>query len=164
MNKKVIIKIVIIILLLGIIITLTIVNQNNKNTKISKQETNEEQLTETDEPITLTLLWENASPSSNMAADTTITLSSDDYVLLLVQAKVLNTHDTNSQVTATVKKGESVRLMGFGYTTGAASAYRGLGYVNDTTYNAGKGWLSLNGATPVTNNAYIVPTKIYGIK
>ena len=46
-SKKISIKTISIILLIGIIITLVVINLNNKNTSITKQETSKEQLEET---------------------------------------------------------------------------------------------------------------------
>ena len=46
-NKKISIKILGILLLVGIIVVLSLVSNNNKNTNISKQETSKEQLTKT---------------------------------------------------------------------------------------------------------------------
>ena len=183
-TRKNITKLSIIIFIIAIILiaVLAVKTLNQNNTIYKQEESKQEQLTQTtgdnsymtvaehlaetsaSGSMTMTLLWENSSPTTKMVKDTTITLSSDDYNLLLVQSKFLN-NQTDAPLTTIIIKGASGRIMGIGYpSTGAASVYRGLTYVNNTTYTTGTAEASLNGAQPTTNNAYLIPYRIYGIK
>ena len=107
----------------------------------------------------LNLLWENPDPTSAFAAQN-ITLASSDYDYLLMIANV----DVNNpnQLSAIVSKGYGTYIsLADINASGAINKYRGLYYVNDTTYSAANGY---TGNSSTTNNSIIIPKAIYGIK
>lgn len=111
----------------------------------------------------LTALWTNNTPSAGMAANTTITLSSSDYDLLLVEF-IPNT--AGSQLTTKIIiKGHNGSLEAALATGGGTQANcRELTYVSDTEYTAGAGSNSTGAGAAAVATGSAVPTAIYGIK
>lgn len=104
-----------------------------------------------------TILWENPNPTAEMSANTEITLSSNDYDMLLVVFSP-NINVTKAYDSVTVPKGANIRLCSTDSSASGLSA-RNLTYVSDTTFTAGSGYLS--GAVQERRN---VPLYIIGYK
>lgn len=114
--------------------------------------------TEMDDVGKFTALWTNENPTSGMAGDTTITLSSSDYDLLLMIPKVTS-ESSNIGSPVIIPKGMS----GYGQiANGSAIVGRVLTRVSDTEYTAGAPY-AVVGST-AQGNIENVPLIIYGIK
>lgn len=103
-----------------------------------------------------TLLWTNASPTSNFAAQT-VTLDLSEYSFVLV----LFRHSTSADVTATLSGmtnvGGSARLL-----TGSAETNRiGIRTARAETDGVVFSSCTFNNAT---NNGIIIPYQIWGVK
>lgn len=110
---------------------------------------------------TFTKLWEN--PSNSITSGTTITLSSADYDLLLIESYLSDVN--TAEISQIVTKGNSVDInYAAASANGAGARTRMLNYVSDTSYTVGSGQLA-NGTTAATTSDEIcIPKVIYGIK
>lgn len=107
--------------------------------------------------VRMTKLWENSSPTSDMASGS-ITLSSGDYTMLLIEFMFYKGQQRSSVI---VNKGESALLCHASTNNG----YRMIGYTDDTHLSVGGGFqVNTYGSTATANNGYEVPLRIYGIK
>lgn len=115
-----------------------------------------------DEPIIggnaiITKLWENSSPTSDMASGS-ITLSSGDYTMLLIEFAFYKGQQKSSVI---VNKGESAILS---HAT-TLNGYRTVNYTDDTHLSVSGGYkVNTYGSTATADNGYDVPIRIYGIK
>lgn len=113
---------------------------------------------------TRTLLWENPSPSSNIADDTKINLSSDDYDELEVYYKT-QASGSSMMHTRTLKGFSVVMITGcYPSDQSLKFVHRTLDYVSDTQYNVNKcQYLDMDSSgDDILDNC--VPYAIYGIK
>lgn len=103
-----------------------------------------------------TILWTNSSPSSNFASQT-ITLSSDDYDMLMFVIKRQNNYDTLVPPLILPKGFEGV---GLSQSLSGENRRRNFTYIDDTHYSIG------NGTTPSgnTDNGAVIPLYVIGYK
>ena len=107
--------------------------------------------------VRMSKLWENSSPASDMASGS-ITLSSGDYTMLLIEFMFYKGQQRSSVI---VNKGENALLCHASTNNG----YRMIGYTDDTHLSVGGGFqVNTYGSTATANNGYEVPLRIYGIK
>ncbi len=112
--------------------------------------------------VSMTKLWENSDLTQDFASGT-ITLSSGDYDLLLCIA--LAEKGTANEISVIVQAGKAVYL-NFGHTGSdhIAMCERILAYTDSTHLSAGNCTRAYGDASPATNNSFILPAVIYGIK
>ena len=115
---------------------------------------------------TKTLLWTNASPTSNFAAQTVgLALSSYDAV----EIEYYGSTNKSASYIIKIKIGESSLL------TGYLNPQTTKGYINllsrsisvttsGITFDSGVAKRTADSSTVATNNSYCIPYKIYGIK
>ena len=102
--------------------------------------------------ITMELLWENASPASEFAAQT-MSCNMGDYDIYLVQFN----YEKQVMATALIDKGLSTNVFGSAaYTSERAITINDNNFVVDDACYFQSGWQK--------NNTLMVPYKIYGIK
>lgn len=102
------------------------------------------------------VLWENPRPTSEMSINTTITLSSDDYDILIWNFDLNVNVDPHYYVTNISLKGQNVRLVGVAQSN---NAYRNINRISDTEYRALEGYLDAD-----VQNRRAVPIKVIGYK
>jgi hypothetical protein len=108
------------------------------------------------------ILWTNPNPTSSMAGNTEINLSSSDYDVLEVFYKVRHINEPVSS-TKTLK-GYSIGLCGGGYyADGIATYTRTIGRTDDTHFNSGEAF-GVNKSSDFTNNDMLIPIYIVGYK
>lgn len=105
-----------------------------------------------------TLLWTNPNPTSSMAVDTEINLSSSDYDILEIY---YNVEENIVQSSKTIK-GYNARLTSCYYMSNIFGIYRNLVRVSDTKYKAGNCYYG--DSTPRTDNSLCIPLYIVGYK
>lgn len=112
-----------------------------------------------------TLLWENPSPTSSFSSQQ-ITFSSDDYDLLLVIANNCIGYSNHSHTSLVVPKGCSLYFSTIETSSSSniSVATRRYSYNSDNKYTIDDGRKQTQGSSRVTDNTYLVPYKIYGIK
>lgn len=113
----------------------------------------------------MTLLWENPTPKTQMADNTTITLASDDYDYLMIFFE-LDTTATDFKVKCeSVLKGCNTMLSNNGASSSGATVYsRTIQFNSATSLNAKYGASAIGTQAKVTANNVCVPYKIYGCK
>ena len=104
------------------------------------------------------LLWTNPNPTSSMAANTEINLSSSDYNILEIYYKA----EENKVQSTRIIKGYDTRLSSCYYSSNIFGLYRNLTRVSDTKYQAGNCYYGGNGVT--TDNSLCIPLYIVGYK
>lgn len=106
------------------------------------------------------ILWVNPNPTNTMGEGTNITLSSDDYDML-IWIFCYNNTATNVTIQSGIAclKGNSCLMSLVGYSTGT-TVRRRLDYVNDTTYSAKNGMTSAGGS----GASYCIPLYAIGYK
>lgn len=109
------------------------------------------------------LLWTNENPTSSMAANTEINLSSSDYDILEIFFDA-NVDDSNRiLLSAKVIKGNSTKLVGsFYHSTGVVAVGREIRYTSDTKLTAMNCYYGMGSV--VTDNKRNVPLYIVGYK
>lgn len=105
-----------------------------------------------------TKLWENPNPNSAFAAQT-ITLSSDDYDLLLT---IYAPYIGRVESTIVTKGSNMFFSLTTGYRGNENIRSRAMDYVSATQYTAQEGKLAQ--AAETTDNSACIPLVIYGIK
>lgn len=111
------------------------------------------------------LLWTNPDLTVSFTPQT-VTLSSGDYDLVLIDYIYSRTAGLPSHVSSIVGKGFNLFLTvaGVSGSTYTITTSRILTYVSDTSFTAGDAYYQQSNAARTTNNDYCVPYKIYGIK
>ena len=104
------------------------------------------------------LLWENASPTSAFAAQTvSVDLTNYSFVLVGVKSK----SDDNGKSYAILKKGDSSQLL----LTATLKIYWRVTNVQNNGIDFYDGtYLNTYGSNTITDNNYMIPYRIYGIK
>lgn len=107
-------------------------------------------------------LWTNADPSQAFDAGN-ITLSSNDYDMLLV---LYYYNISGGSMSCIAPKGSNIRLCTLtgGSTGGAMTAARDITYSSDTLLLISDCLKAIGTAPGATDNNYVIPTAIYGIK
>ena len=114
--------------------------------------------------MTKKLLWENASPSSEFAAQN-ISLDLNEYDAVEVEYSMITTSNYHKTVEVALKHGATIPIMGefvFG-TGGKIAAFYRTGQVSDTGFNFSNGYQSTP-STDVQDQKCGIPVRIYGIK
>lgn len=113
----------------------------------------------TNAKVTITKLWENASPSSAFVAQTLTIANLSSYQSYMILYRFHTTLDMNLTESAEVGAGTIMNMCD------AGSIYR-----RNVTYQAngltisGISGTRVSGAADITDNKYLIPAKIYGIK
>lgn len=113
----------------------------------------------TNAKVTITKLWENASPSSAFAPQTLTIANLSSYQSYMILYRFHTTLDMNLTESAEVGAGTIMNMCD------AGSIYR-----RNVTYQAngltisGISGTRVSGAADITDNKYLIPAKIYGIK
>ena len=112
----------------------------------------------------MTLLWENPNTTTSFASQT-ITLNSADYDFLLWTFNYAKAGTQGVASALIVPKGSNVWASD---TYNASSAgvfgyHRGATYVSNTSYSVDSAYMAY-GTTTTTNNDYLIPLAVYGIK
>ena len=109
------------------------------------------------------LLWENSDPTQSFAAQN-ITLSSDDYDMLMVVGYITNGYHYSISSIG-VKGDAAIRLCNAGAgTDGATNFTRDFIRVDNTHYSVSDGKSAIGSSAAVTDNTVAIPYRIYGIK
>lgn len=107
-------------------------------------------------------LWRNPSPSSAFAAQN-ITLASDDYDFLLWVFKEGLSYDRNNSIIS--EKGYGINISTDSFSSGEIFvANRRVDYATDTSYSFGDASYKIGTNATVTDNNYLTPIAVYGIK
>ena len=113
----------------------------------------------TNAKVTITKLWENASPNSAFAPQTLTIANLSSYQEYIILYRFHTTLDMNLTESAEVGAGTIMNMCD------AGSIYR-----RNVTYEAsgltisGIDGVKISGVVNVTDNRYLIPAKIYGIK
>ena len=110
----------------------------------------------------MTKLWENPDPTSTFASQN-ITLSSDDYDMLLL---VYNISTSNyAQKSCICEKGKNIILdLASHSSNGATSCRRDITFISATVLAVGANYRSVGASTSTTENQMVIPVTVYGIK
>ena len=108
------------------------------------------------------LLWENASPSSDFAAQT-VNLDLNGYSKIAILC--LRGTDIENYIPLSMMEKEKTCIMREISSNGSSLLYRTRSYIfNNTGVTFTKGESISSSGTSTTNNAILIPIKIYGIK
>lgn len=112
----------------------------------------------------ISILYTNFDDSQPMASGDTVTLSSDQYDLLIWVLRC----DSNDPyyISEIIVKGQSLRPSFSGAIGGTQNivTMRKINRTSDTVYTLEEGLYQMSGSARVTNNGLVIPSKIYGIK
>lgn len=114
-----------------------------------------------DTPISMELVWENASPTSEFGAqDITINLS--DYSLIEIEFKISTTQERTFREKSLINTGGFACFI---YGSVDAGIYGGYRYFTpfDDKINFSTCWRPTT-STEAVDNTYCIPIKVYGIK
>lgn len=116
--------------------------------------------------ITGTILWENQSPNVDFISQS-ITLSSDEYDMLEVIAKIWTSYNYQKYFSIRFPKGQSGILSAmFVSDTTTMDVYFGqrvLDYVSDTSYTVQNAYgLNAGGTSAIQNNSTLIPLYVIG--
>lgn len=141
---------------------------NTANTANGKADTNASAISDLNTAVTAlqtavgglggTVLWENQSPTSDFAGNTSVTLSSSDYDYL-IWLYAYNTASSTVEQSAICTKGKSAMFNVIGYSTGQ-SGRRRADYVDATHYTITSAYY---GSTQ-NSNSYCIPLACIGCK
>jgi len=111
----------------------------------------------------MTLLWENPNTTQSFASQT-ITLNSADYDFLLI---ICNLATSGSDIASSliIQKGSNA-YASMGQTTGGGAQVlkRQFTRVSDTSYTVGDATYAKGTTSQATDNGFVIPIAIYGIK
>lgn len=110
--------------------------------------------------VQMELLWENASPSSNFAAQT-VSLNLKEYSHIGVEPLLVVAYPYSLGIFIFSKSGRQARIR----THDGIFVHRGISSISDTgvSFTDGSSWASYGGSSSTANNR-VIPYRIYGIK